>query len=185
MTSTTATPTVEDTQAAECLAWQVRAQAVIANRLEDARSHAETGRTRAADRSLDELEQSLSEEIIGPAREQFFRRSFADQRSQLDPEIVDLNCVATPDCVRAARRAPIGGDDQYGVVRSMVDDARRQLKLVAGVGENDPTARAAYHEMWQCRHRAALTSTVKTALSDAQMSLFNVVGQLMIRSDIR
>ena len=141
--------------------------------------------TDAADQ-LDELERSLAEDILAPARSEFYRRSFLDQRRELAPDIVDLTFHPTPEGALAASRAPIGGQDQYAELKDLVGQAASQLRMISGIGaQGDPSARVAYHEAWERRHRDTIVSTAESALSDAQISLFNVIGLLMIRPEIR
>ncbi|MHB8397338.1 MAG: hypothetical protein ACYDCI_00165 [Candidatus Limnocylindrales bacterium] len=176
---------IESAQHAAIRPWLVQASTAIAARLHDARAHAETGRLHSAAERLDELERTLADGVIGPARAQFYRHAFLDQKSVLDRDMIDYTVEPTSSGAIAASTAPILGEDQYQSIGELIDRAGDELKLANAVQRPDGRPRSAYHDDWERRHRTAITSAAHGALSNAQMALHNAVGQLLIRADIR
>jgi hypothetical protein len=165
--------------------WLVRSSSLIANRLRDARAHAEAGRAADAASRLDELATALAEDILGPAREQFYLQAFRDHRLELDPSIVDQSVAPNRSGAFAARRAPILGRDQVQELRWLLDGAWQDLQLAAVATYADPGVRPAVHETWEIRHRGRLKTATTAALSDAQTALHHAIGRLLIRPELR
>jgi hypothetical protein len=176
-------PTPHETALADALRpWVVRSTSLIANRLRDARAHAEAGRLADATARLDELALSLSEDILEPAREAFYRESFRTHRLELDPSVVDPDVVADRAGAFAARRAPILSRDQHADVRTLLATAGGELALANGIYAGHYSA---YHQGWEVRHRDRITSHVEGALSNAQVALHNAIMVLMIKPELR
>ena len=140
--------------------WKARAVELIGHRLADARAHAEAGRMAAATVRLGELAGGLKR-LIGDARVAFLRRVARRQGLDFDPE-----------ARRAVRRHPILGRRPADAVSSL-NEANRQLQTAKLVGPA-----TAVFDAWEAHHKAFLTAVVASHLSDAQVSIDNVVALL-------
>ena len=176
---------VEQSQRHAIAPWMAQASTVVASRLRDARAHAEAGRMVDAALRLAELDRSIADGILAPARGQFLHAAFRDQKSILDPDIVDETVFLTPATVVAAKTAPIQGQDQYRAVGAMIDQAHAELKLATSIQRVDGASRTAYHESWERRHRDTITAAVHGHLLNAQIQLHSAIGFLLIRPDVR
>ena len=110
----------------------------------------------AADR-LDELDRSLRDNVLGPARGQFDHAAFHDQKSVLDRDIVDYTVQPTPLGAIAAKTSIIAGRDQYRAIGHLIDTAGDELKLAGSIQRPDAKTRSAFYEGWERRHRSTIT----------------------------
>jgi hypothetical protein len=81
----------------------------------------------------------------------------------------------------AATTAPIGGRDQARTVRRLVDGARNELRLGAAAFGT----RSAALDTWERRTGATVHATIRTLLSDAQISLREAVSQIVIKPEFQ
>jgi len=171
--------------------WLARAGRLIADRLADARAHAEAGRVFDANQRLNELRRDLLDDqsgagsLLSNARAAFYRAAFTaepfdgSRHRPLRPE---------PAAELTARFGLIGGRNQYLDARLKMDEivgSMRGLSSVqaSGIGYRDGTWPARW-DGWQKRHTDGLTSYMATALSNAQTTLTDAVGQLMVKGGV-
>lgn len=157
-----------------------QSRSLVERRLRSARHAATNGAITDAVDDLEELARGLGQ-LLGDARSSFYLRSYSLQRAELDPDIVDADLVPGPVDTAIARTVPIGRRDQALHIASLVDDAEGELRLGSSVQRIDPATKAAYLQNWELRHAATIASAMHGHLSDAQMSLHNAVGQLLVK----
>jgi len=168
--------------------WLVRATTMITDRLADARSHAEAGRTFEANQRLAELRRALLDDqgsLLSNARAAFYKQAF-----HAEPFDSRIHRDVRPDPAGelAARFSLIAGRNQYLDVRLKIEEtvgSMRGLGAVqaSGIGYRDGTWPARW-DGWQKRHTDGLTSHMNTALSNAQTTLTDAVGQLMVKGGV-
>jgi hypothetical protein len=175
------------------LPWVAAADQLIADRLADARAHAEGGATYEANQRIAELwrdlldDQSGAGSLLSNARASFYTEAFLVD--SFDPEI---HRTIAPDKAGelTARFSPIGGRNQYVDARLLLEDAGGSLRaLVASrtiVGESKPPDLwRGQFQAWQARHTDTITRHMRGALSDAQMALRSAVGQLRVKPELQ
>ena len=167
-------------------AWH--ADALIGSRLADARAHAERGDLPTAKERLDELGGTLIERH-GEARGHFYRRSFALHRQVgLDPTVHQVELQPTAEGERAVRGATIFGRNLPLDIRDLVADSAASLTSTT-LAANDPRTpahqAAALWSTWQAEQQRRLVGHARRELSDAQIAIFNAVGRILIRPDLR
>ncbi len=177
--------TAEQAQSDALRPWLVRATSLIANRLRDARAHAEDGRFYDATDRVDELVRALVDDVLRPAREEFYREAFRTHSLELDPDVVDPSFGLDRKGANAAKRAPILGTDQAADVRRLATAALDELRLAAYAPHADPATRRAAHETWELRHQGRLKSATVGHLSNAKVAIHNAVLHLMIKPERR
>jgi len=165
--------------------WLSRAAELIRRRVRDARMHTENRAWVDAAERFDELASGLAIDVLGPAREEFYRHAFGAQRRALGPGVANPAVVPTREGAIMARTANVGGINQQLAVRNAIDHARHELQSAMAACEIDPTRRTVHYEAWEWRTRERLTSEVKSHLSDAQSSLYHAVGKLLLPARIR
>jgi hypothetical protein len=143
-----------------------------------------TGELADASDSLDELKGDLVDHLAD-ARCSFYRDAFPAQWAILDPEIVDPDMGPTEDGVEIAGTAPILGEDQAGHIDAIVERARQEIMLTAGVYADAPDARMAAYKSWVIRYGESIGLTMEASLSNAQVALYEAVGRLLIRKELR
>lgn len=171
--------------------WLVRALSLVTDRLADARIHASAGNLTAAHARLDELGRRLldpKEGLLARARTEFYRDAFSLHRLYgLDPASHDLSMGPTAEGERAARTAPIAGVDQVAQLRHLIEGAREGLQLVAATDRptDGASIRNARWGNWERANRDEIKSGVSTALSNAQIMLFEAIGHLLVKPELR
>jgi len=171
--------------------WLVRARTLVTDRLADARLHAASSNVVAAHARLDEIDRRLldpREGLLSRARTEFFRDAFRLHRlTGLDPASHDLAMGPTPEGEKFARTAPISGVDQVAQLRHLIEGARDGLGLVASTDR--PTDGAAIRDArwgtWERANADEINSAIRVALSDAQITLFELVGHLLVKPELR
>jgi hypothetical protein len=159
--------------------WLGRAEGLVGRRIADARQHAAAGSLGIATDRLRELTQQLTRHV-SDARAHFYCTSFHDhRRAGLDPDVHDLTMAATPEGEAVARQATILRSDVVFDLVDMVSDAEAALQsaTLAGGGE--------YLDSWASATRDRLDSRVRRELSDSQIVIFEAVGQILIKPELR
>ena len=169
--------------------WLVRAGRLIADRLADARAHAEAGRTFDANQRLSELRRNLLDDqsgqgsLLSNARAAFYRQAFTDpphdpsQHRELRPE---------PAAELTARFGLIGGRNQYLDARFVLEEITGSLRGLGDVAttmrnSKQPEHWRAQFDGWQTRSTDGLTAHMHTALSDAQAALSDAVSRVRVK----
>lgn len=176
----------DDYRAGELAAASTTAARLIERRLRDARSHAEAGIMHDAGDRLDELAESLTGHLRA-SRRTFYRAAWEDQVKRLDPAIVRTD-VAPSDDDTEAETAPIGGEDQASAIVDLIERARRELVLTTGIHQHKTDSNLMLPIAiggWERRHRDALTAGMEMHLSDAQVCLYQAVGRLLVKPELR
>jgi hypothetical protein len=167
------------------------ARNIVERRMSDARAHAAADRLDEARARLDEMQDALggSSGVIPRAREQFFVNAFRDQRRALPAHIVRDDVMPTPDGLEAAVEAKIGGRDFRYMLETTIEAARHELKTAANAAlvceKSVPGMGEAMLVGWEVRHREAIVRHVAGALSDSQVTLHNIVGELITKADLQ
>jgi len=173
--------------------WLHRSARLITDRLADARSHAEAGRTFEANERLAELrrglldDQSGSGSLLSNARAAFYKQGFHVE--PFDPRI-HRELRPDPAGELAARFSLIGGRNQYLDGRILIEEITGSLRGLGDVmtimrDSKPPDYWRGQFDGWQQRQTEALTSHVHGALSDAQMALYEAVGRVRIKSELQ
>jgi len=169
--------------------WLVRATTMITDRLADARSHAEAGRTFEANQRLAELRRALLDDqgsLLSNARAAFYKQAF-----HAEPFDSRIHRDVRPDPAGelAARFSLIAGRNQYLDVRLKIEEtvgSMRGLGAVQATGLGYPAGNwPARWDGWQKRQTEALTGHVHGALSDAQMSLTEAVSRVRVKPELQ
>jgi hypothetical protein len=174
----------EQLQGQQLRQWVGKAEKLIERRLKAARSHADGSLLVDANDSLDELREDLQALLIA-ARSSFYKESFPAQWSILDPEIVDPERGPTEEGLEAATSEPILNSDQASDLAVAVERARRELMLSSGAYADQILMRPVAYKNWYMTHRDSLTLAMTMALSNAQVALYEAVGRLLIRHELR
>jgi len=172
--------------------WLHRAAGLIADRLADARSHAEAGRVFEANQRLAELRRNLLDDVSGQgsllsnARAAFYRQAF-----HAEPFDGRIHRDVRPDPAGelAARFSQIAGRNQYLDTRLKIEEITGSMRglgavQAAGIGY-PPDNWPARWDGWQKRHTEALTGHVHGALSDAQMASTEAVGRVRVKRELQ
>ncbi len=159
--------------------WRIQTDRVIADRLADARVHAQAGRMDDAERRLDELSLTLQEQL-GDARAGFYRQSFTIHRPYLDPAVHDMQLQPNAAGELVARRTPILGRNHAQDIARAVTDSRAKLRLAAR--QKPPEL---HLQMWEAGEVTRLSSHVRRSLSDSQIAIHEVIGHLFVRTEFR
>lgn len=154
-----------------------RAQHAIAHRLADARSHAVYGMPGLADRRLMDLLDALATDdgrgIVADARESAYRDAF--RLVPFDP--TKHSPAWQHPTIEGARAVRSGIASARREAATLIDRARTELPLIA----DDRDAIDQWHE----RHRDGLVRWAKTAISDHQVRVFNVVRHSRVKPELR
>jgi hypothetical protein len=157
---------------------------LIKRRLRAARSHADASLLVDANDALDELKEQLLASLL-LARQEFYTQAFPAQWSRLDPEIVDPEKGPTEEGLEQATSFPILNSDQASDLALAVERARKELMLAAGAYAQEILMRPLAYANWERTHRDAITIAAIMALSNAQVALFQAVGRLLIKKELR
>jgi hypothetical protein len=161
--------------------WTERAAGLVARRLDDARQHAAVGNLPTAEARLRELYGSLARHV-SDARAAFYQRSFGAH--EIDPAVHQLGLGPTAEGETVARDARILGRSYDLDFRDLVEDARAALQS-AGLAEQSSGPDAPYLENWAAEHRDRITARVAGELSNSQIAIFEAVGQILIKPELR
>ena len=155
--------------------WLGLARGIIGRRLRDARAHAEVGQWGDASSRLDELHESLLEDVHTPARQHSYGTRSGGNGDPLAPTS-STNRSASPTTRRRVCRP---GEDRrarpLAATRSAIGGARVALRSTS-LTVGDPSVRAAALTNWETTHRAAIYWRTSLDLSDAQVALHTRSG---------
>jgi hypothetical protein len=168
----------ESTLRAALRPWLARATSIVERRIADARMHAAAGSLPTADARLGELYGSLARHV-SDARGHFYRVSFAYHRSALDGTIHRIEIFPSADGELGARNARILGRSYDLDFRSLVDDAKAGLVSAVLAGGGD------YLGNWSIDHRDRIVARATQELSDSQIAIFEAVGQVLVKPELR
>jgi hypothetical protein len=165
-----------------------RAFALIDSRLADARAHAERGALQTGKARLAELAGSLGRHLRD-ARGAFYRRSFALHRQAgLDPTIHQTELQPTPEGEKVARDAQIFGRNADLDLAGLVEDSSTALQSAYLSAADDRTPRAAAQALWSAwenDQHERLMGFAERELSDAQIAIYNAIGRILVRPELR
>ena len=163
--------------------WRDRAAGLVQRRLADAMTHAAAGNLPTAEARLSELYGSLARHV-SDARGTFYRQAFRQHQPALDPAVHQLGLGPTADGEAAARDAQIMGRSYDVDFRDLVEDARAALQS-AGLAEQSSGPDAPYLQNWAAEHSQRITARANRELSDSQIAIFEAVGQILIKPELR
>jgi hypothetical protein len=171
-----ATPTPQELELRQAIRpWIDHAGRIAQRRLNDAAA----GRPGTASNRLDELKTSLTQHV-SDARAHFYRSAFRQHaRAGLDPAIHHLNAIPTPDGETVARSTPILGSDYRLELADLMGDAEAELQTATLAGAPEFLAG------WRSDYAERIERTTRRMLSDAQIALFESVGQILVKPEFR
>ncbi len=173
-------PTAQETELRSALRpWLDRADSLVDRRLADARLHAAAGGLSTAGARLGELRRSLTQHI-SDARASFYRQSFQQHtRAGLDPDVHQVGTGPTTEGEAAARAAEILGRNYFLEVADIVEDAKASLQSATLAGG------MTHLDNWSEENRGRLVSRVQSELSTSQIAIYEAVGQILIKPELR
>ena len=161
--------------------WTDRAGRMIERRLDDARAHAAAGQIPTANRRMTELFGSLAGHVAD-AKGHFYRQAFQQHsRAGLDPAVHQLDLGPDQVGEQAARQAAILGWKHADQLLDVISDAQASLTSAALADQNG----GSFLGGWAEQHRDRLAALTARQLSDAQIAIFEAVGQILIRPELR
>ena len=117
---------------------------------------------------------------VSDARAHFYRSAFAQHRhAGLDPDVHQLGLAPTPEGEAAARRTEIMGRRYAFDLIDLVSDAEAALTSAALAGGGQ------HLENWTAENGDRLSSRVRSELSTSQIAIFEAVGQILIKPELR
>jgi hypothetical protein len=165
--------------------WTDRAVGVIERRLEDARLHAAAGKLPAGNRRLTELYGSLLQHV-SDAKASFYRQAFQQHsRAGLDPEIHQLGLGPDQYGETAARVTPILGSTYANQALDAMADVEAALTSATLADQAGGPGGGSFLQNWADQHRDRLVSLTARELSTAQIAIFEAVGQILIKPELR
>lgn len=151
------------------------ADALVADRMDDAAAHARLGDLATATRRLAELRQALAR-IVGDTRASAYR----DAHRDFDPEIHDPGRrLPDPETAAAVRAMPIGGRDAGRELEMLIDEARQALVLAVATGMPDAVTG------WRGQQGDAVRAWARRTLSDGQCAIFWATRHARIKAELR
>ena len=154
---------------------------VTERRIQDALAHARSGNLPVASSRMDELGTVLIQHVEN-ARGAFYRQAFQQHaRAGLDPEMHQVGLGPDADGERAARSVPILGRRYNDDLVDAVEDAQAALTSAALADQNG----GSFLQSWADQTRDRLTALTARQLSDAQIAIFEAVGQILIKPELR
>lgn len=165
--------------AADLRPWVDRAAMIVDRRFADARAYAERGDVDTAKARIAELAGALIRHA-SDARRLFYHASFNAHRSAgLDPTIHQLDVGPTPDGEQAASSVPILGRSFSRDVLDLAADT--MMSLDSAVFAGDPE----FVEAWHGQQPERFKRRAAAELSDAQIALYESIGQLLVKPELR
>ena len=157
--------------------WAARAASLVERRIADARMHAAAGSAAVATFRLDELHSSIVGHI-SDARGAFYRDAFRQHRP-LDPAVHLVDMRGSPHGEAAARSARILGRSYDLDIRDLIEDAKAGLQtaMMADGGH--------WLANWATDHAERIAARAVGELSDSQIAIFEAVGQVLVRPELR
>jgi len=153
---------------------------MVERRLEDAKAHAGAGKLAVGHRRLDELTAGLSQHV-SDARAAFYRQAFRQHHAALDPAVHQLGLGPTHEGEHAARNVAILGRSYFADLSDLVEDAKASLTSATLADQNG----GSYLQSWAEQNRDRLIGLTARQLSDAQIAIFEAVGQILIKPELR
>jgi hypothetical protein len=162
--------------------WTDRAAGMIERRLEDARQHARGGSIGVGRSRLTELFGSLDRHI-SDARASFYRQAFQQHgRAGLDPEVHQVGLGPDHQGELAARAAPLFGRHYRDELLDVVADAQASLTSAALA---EISGSGSFLNSWAGQNRDRLAALTARQLSDGQIAIFEAVGQILVKPELR
>lgn len=159
--------------------WLDRAEGLVERRIADARAHATAGALPTAELRLRELTGSLNRHVAD-ARAHFYRSAFQQHtRAGLDADVHQVGLGPTAEGEAVARRAEIMGRNYTIDLVDIVGDAQAGLQSAALAGGDD------YLEAWAGENRDRLVGRVRSELSTSQIAIYQAVGDILVKSELR
>jgi hypothetical protein len=176
-------PTSQETDLQSALRpWTARAAGMIERRLEDAQTHARGGNLPVANRRLAELLTAVATHI-SDARASFYRQAFR-QHQPLDPDVHQLGLGPDHQGEAAARSAAILDRSYHAELLDVISDAQASLTSAA-LADQSGTAGGSFLQSWTDQNRDRLIGLTARQLSDAQIAIFEAVGQILVKPELR
>jgi len=161
--------------------WTNRAAAVIERRIADARVHAAAGELPTAVRRLAELHGSLTQHV-SDGRAAFYRQAF--RQHPIDPDVHQLGLGPDHHGELAARSAQILGRHYRDELLDLVSEAQASLTSAA-LADETGLHDGSFLASWQQQHRNRLAAVTAAQLSNAQIAIFEAVGQILVKPELR
>jgi hypothetical protein len=183
--------TTPDLRDDELRPWLAKAEGLIANRLADAKAHAQAGDVLIAMSRINELRTAIADDrpgepsLLAHARATFYHAAFV-----AEPFDGSVHRPVTPNVEGelVARTAAIGGRNQYVDLRPIFDQAAMSLRALGDAAKAAAPGNESFWEdafaVWLKRTTRTITARVNTALSDAQMSLSEAVSRVRIKPEL-
>ena len=113
-------------------------------------------------------------------RPDFYRAAFAQHRGAgLNPDVHQTDLAPTPEGESAARRTTVLGRDYALDLTDLVSDAEAALTSASLAGGGD------FLEAWAAENGGRLSSRVRSELSTSQIAIFEAVGQILVKPELR
>jgi hypothetical protein len=162
--------------------WHERAMNIIWNRIEDAWTHAAAGQIPTAGRRLTELLGSLAQHV-SDGKASFYRQAFQQHtRAGLDPDVHQLGLGPDHHGEQAARQTAILGWKHTDELLDVISDAQASLTLAALA---EQSGGGPFLQSWADQQRDRLAGLTARQLSDAQIAIFEAVGQILVKPELR
>jgi hypothetical protein len=117
---------------------------------------------------------------VGDARAHFYRAAFQQHaRGDLAPDVHQVGLGPTAEGEAAARQVEIKGHNYTIDLVDIVGDAQTGLQSAALAGGGD------YLDAWAGENRDRLVGRIRWELSDSQIAIFEAVGQILIKPELR
>jgi hypothetical protein len=152
---------------------------MVSRRLADAQAHAAAGNHDTAKARVDELGTALYNHI-SDGRAAFYRAAFAQHaRAGLDADIHQIGIGPTPEGEQAARRATVLGVSHADQIVDVTRDADAALDTAILAGGGD------WLDGWRSDYAEQFGSIARSALSDSQIAIYEAVGQILVKPELR
>lgn len=185
--------------------WAIKANRAIKTRIEDARAHAERslGRARYPGQSRIQVETALqrlwelqeclvgsgpesTRGIVQDARADFYRRAFGSWSIMIPPECLDPRVGSTRHNEDVCRKLTLFGLTLLAEVSPAFLSAENSLRTTLHAADRmEPTQQRESLDLWENKARNAIQSKIEGMLSDSEVAITEMVGQSMIRVEMR